>query len=78
MTTRTFKQRGQAYGSSPVTISAKIDGVEVFNGSVSTLDEPVQTTGFNPDEPYGTDLFTWTNDLDFAIMMLRLNIDRIF
>jgi hypothetical protein len=37
MTIRTFKLYGQAYKSAlPVTIVAKIDGVEVFNGLAST------------------------------------------
>lgn len=64
MTIRTFKQLGQAYGSSPVQIIAKIDGIEVFNGVVSALDEPV------PMMPTATPiesqvLFTWTTDVAF-------------
>lgn len=65
MTTRTFKQQGQAYGSLPVAIVAKIDGVEVFNGTVPTLDEPYQLTGTDPVPP-GGDLFSWTDDLAFS------------
>jgi hypothetical protein len=64
MTIRTFKQFGQAYGSSPVQIIAKIDGTEVFNGTVTALDQPV------PIMPLETTiesqvLFTWTADLAF-------------
>jgi hypothetical protein len=69
MTIRTFKQRGQAFGSSPVTIIAKIDGVEVVNGVVPTLNVPYQITGFDPDADssmLGEELFTWTNDTAFS------------
>jgi len=69
MTTRTFKQRGQAYGSLPVTIVAKIDGVEVFNGQLPTLNQPYQLTGFDPDVDsfaLGTELFSWTADVTFG------------
>ena len=68
MTTRTFKQQGLAYGSSPVTLVAKVDGVEVFNGTVATLNEPIPITPVDglvySTEP--SDLFTFTDDADFA------------
>ena len=66
MTTRIFKQQGLAYGSSPVSLVAKIDGVEVFNGPVPTLNAPI------PDLPevgyttHGVDLFTFDGDVAFA------------
>jgi hypothetical protein len=64
MTIRTFKQLGQAYGSSPVQIIAKIDDVEVFNGVVSALDEPVPM--LPTDTPIvSQELFSWTADVDF-------------
>ena len=69
MTTRTFKQRGQAYGNLPVTIVAKIDGVEVFNGQVPTLNAPYQLTGFESDIDsliLGEELFSWTDDVAFS------------
>lgn len=69
MTIRTFKQRGQAYGSSPVTIVAKIDGVEVANGPVTTLNTRYQLTGFDPDTNFqelGDELFSWTDDAAFS------------
>jgi hypothetical protein len=68
MTTRTFKQQGLAYSSSPVTIVAKVDGVEVFSGAVATLNEPIPTVP-TPDYVYNTtpiDLFTFTENADFA------------
>ena len=63
MTTRTFNQQGQAYGSNPVQLAVKLDQVVVFNGTIPTLDIPV------PD-PSTVDtvsnLFSWTNDVSFA------------
>jgi len=68
MTTRTFKQQGLAYGSSPVTLVAKIDGVEVFNGTVATLNEPVPSVPVDglmySTAPVG--LFTFTDDVAFS------------
>ena len=69
MTIRTFKQRGQAHGSLPVTIAAKIDGVEVFNGVVSTLNTAYQLTGFDQEVDclsLGDELFSWTDDATFS------------
>jgi hypothetical protein len=36
-TTRTLQFFGQAYGDTPVTLVASIDGTELFNGTVSTI-----------------------------------------
>jgi hypothetical protein len=69
MTIRTFKQRGQAHGILPVTVAAKIDGVEVFNGVVPTLNTPYQITGFDQDVDcftLGDELFSWTDDASFS------------
>ena len=69
MTIRTFKQRGQAHGSSPVTIAAKINGVEVFNGVVPTLNTAYQLTGFDQEVDclsLGDELFSWTDDTTFS------------
>jgi hypothetical protein len=63
MTTRTFKQFGQGYGSTPATIVATIDGVQVFNGPVNTVDEPLP---LGPVTNPGSEIFTWTNTVDFA------------
>lgn len=64
MTIRTFKQLGQAYGSSPVQIIAKIDGIEVFNGTVPALDQPVPMMPI--EAPIESQvLFTWTTDVAF-------------
>jgi len=65
MTTRNFKQCGQAYGPTPASITATINGTVVFSGPVSTLDIPIP---IRPDPSSGADptIFTWTNSLDFT------------
>ena len=65
MSTRTFKQYGLAYGSSPTTITAKIDGVEVFSGQVTTVDQPLPTFP-NPNFNIENTLFSWTKDSSFS------------
>lgn len=67
MTLRTYKQLGQAYGSNPVTLVAKLDGVEVFNGTLTTLDQPLPSmpiakTGLG----WGSLLFSWTEDIAYS------------
>ena len=64
MSTRTFKQLGQGYGSLPTTLVAKIDGVEVFSGEVTTINQPFPTI---PDLSLKIDnsLFSWTKTTDF-------------
>ena len=65
MTTRTFKQLGQGYGSSNATITAKINGATVFSGIVPTANQRLPGSPSGTDDTYPT-LFTWTNDVDFA------------
>jgi len=64
MTTRTFKQMGQGYGSSNATITAKINGATVFSGIVPTANQRLPGSPSGTDDTYPT-LFTWTNDVDF-------------
>jgi len=64
MTTRTFKQMGQGYGSSNATITAKINGATVFSGIVPTANQRLPSSPSGTDDTYPT-LFTWTNDVDF-------------
>jgi hypothetical protein len=69
MTTRTFKQCGQAYGSTPASITATIDSTVVFSGPVSTLDQPLPILPELPESSANVSLptlFTWTNTVDFA------------
>ena len=65
MSTRIFKQLGQAYGAIPATIVAKIDGVEVFSGEAPTLNQPLPS--LPSDAPVVTNvLFSWTKDTGFS------------
>ena len=66
MTTRTFKQCGQAYGSTPASITATINGTEVFSGPVPTVDQPLPTLPELSANVSLPTLFTWTNTVDFA------------
>jgi len=63
MTTRTFRQFGQAYGATPASITASIGGSVVFSGAISTADQPVPSSqvGISASE-----LFSWTNTVDYA------------
>lgn len=62
MTTRTFIQRGKAYGAVPCTIIAKIDNAVVYEGPVTTVDESLPTQAWIQAN---TDLFSWTSTVDF-------------
>lgn len=55
---RIFKQLGQGYGSSTVSITAQIDGNTVFSGSVPTAD--TLPPGVDPSTELGQDCFNWT------------------
>lgn len=41
MATRKILFLGSGFGSTPATVTASIDGVEIFNGPVTTLDQPI-------------------------------------
>lgn len=62
---RTFTQRGQAYGSVPTSIVAKIDNVVVFSGAVDTVNAPMPPLP-NDELDVGTNLFTWQKPVDFS------------
>jgi hypothetical protein len=62
MTTRTFIQRGKAYGAVPCIITAKIDNTIVYEGPVTTVDESISG---NPSTTDLLDLFSWTKTVDF-------------
>lgn len=65
MTMRTIKQQGQLYGLGPATVIAKIEGVEIFNGTLPTLNQPLPSL---PDSSPITviDLFSWGEEVSFA------------
>jgi hypothetical protein len=66
MTPRTFKQLGWAFGNEQLSLIATLDNAEIFNGPVPTgiiepdPDLPVVTW------PYGDELFTWTEDIEYV------------
>ena len=65
MTTRTFRQLGQGYGSNPCQITATLDGVTVYTGAVTTVDQPLPVL---PDTSLviSNILYTFTRDAHFA------------
>jgi hypothetical protein len=65
MTTRNFKQCGQAYGATPASITATIDGTVVYTGSVPTIDQPVPVRPDPAANIATPEIFTWTNTVDF-------------
>jgi hypothetical protein len=66
MTTRTFKQYGQGYGATAATIVVTLGGVEIFNGDIATLNQPVPDMPIVPGENLGVELYSWTSTLEFA------------
>jgi hypothetical protein len=75
MTTRTFKQLGQAYGSQTASITAKINNVVVYQGEVTTLNESFPALP-NLEITVNNELFTWTADVDFSgSQTMEISID---
>jgi hypothetical protein len=62
---RTFTQTGQAYGSVPCSITAKIDNVVVFSGPVATENTPIPFLP-NVELDVGVDIFSWQKPIDFS------------
>jgi len=60
MTMRTINTYGKGYGSTEVTITVTVDGIEIFSGPVSTTNGPI----VNPPDP-STVLFSWQEDITF-------------
>lgn len=65
MTTRTFKQMGVAFGTEDLEITAKVDNVVVYQGTVVTLNESMPKL---PNSSYSVtnELFSWTADVEFS------------
>jgi hypothetical protein len=61
MTVRTFKQQGAVYAptGSNVTLVAKIDGQEVFNGVVPASNNPYPVNNWTDEV---IDLFSWSDE----------------
>lgn len=61
---RTFKQTGQGYGASDVSITASIDGNVVYTGTINTTDGPLPAL---PDDAVnGVDLYSWIKASNFS------------
>ena len=56
---RDFRQLGMGYGVSPVSITASVNGSQVFSGTVPTLDQPVPGD-ITPVQPPQETCFSWT------------------
>ncbi len=63
MTTRTFIQEAAAYGATAVTVTASINGAQVFSGNVEPVGSAIPSD--QTAVPFAN-LFTWTNTVDFA------------
>jgi len=77
MPDKIITQRAQGYGNQPVTITVQIDGATVFNGTVSTLDEPPPAlpTFWTPE--LGVDSWSWTVDPAFqGTQTMTVSIDN--
>lgn len=61
---RTLKFYGKGFGSSPVSINVTANGNVIYNGEVSTVDEPFTSDWFPPDQY--NELFTTEIPVDFS------------
>jgi hypothetical protein len=53
---RTFKFYGLGYGNSPVTMTARINSTEIFSGTITTIDQPIDPWPYPTPEAVGTNL----------------------
>lgn len=75
MTIRTFIQQGRGYGEDPVNITAKINGVVVYQGAVDTIDQPLPPLP-TPFEGAEVTLFSWEEDIEFeGTVSLEITVD---
>jgi hypothetical protein len=65
MTSRTFQQHGQAYGTQQTTINVVLDGVSIYSGPVNTVNAPLPSL---PDPSYQVDnvLYSFERDTTFS------------
>lgn len=71
---RIFKQQGQGYGPSNVTVTAQIDGNTVFSGNVPTIDAPIP--GMDLGVQLGVTCFSWNEPDDFTgTRTLSISVD---
>jgi hypothetical protein len=76
MTTRTFQQLGLAFGAQTANITAKINDAVVYQGPVTTLNEPFPTLP-NINYIVTNELFSWTADVTSSgPLILEITIDQ--
>jgi hypothetical protein len=66
MTLRTFKQLGKAFGTEQLSLLATLDNVEIFNGPIPTGINESAPDLSKVTWPYGDELFTWTEDIEYV------------
>jgi hypothetical protein len=65
MTVRNFNQYALGFGPVPCQVVFQIDNNTVFNGTVSTLDEPIPSLP-NPEYMVDNAAWTWQDDVEFS------------
>jgi hypothetical protein len=65
MTVRLFRQHAQGYGSQPTNVTVKIDGVDIYSGSVSTINTPVPCLP-DSDVKINNVAWGWDDTAEFA------------
>lgn len=63
MANRTLQFYGIGYGSEPVTVTASLNGTEIFNNTISTINGPVNTT-----DPWNDTYAMFTADINSNII----------
>lgn len=69
MTDRIFQQYAQGFGSSPCQVICQIDGNTVFDGAVTTTNQPISDLVSNlPNLDYTLNnvAWTWTGNVEFS------------
>jgi hypothetical protein len=77
MANKVITQRAQGYGSTPVTVTVKIDGVTVLQGAVPTVDQPPPALPDSWTPELGVDSWSWTVDAGFdGTQTMTVNVDN--
>jgi len=77
MANKVITQRAQGYGSTPVTVTVKIDGVTVLQGAVPTVDQPPPALPDFWTPELGANSWSWTVDSGFnGTQTMTLNVDN--
>lgn len=63
MAIRTYTYLGQAYGTTPATVTVIVDGNTVYSGAVTTTDAPIPA--WDQRSTISNEMFSWTDDETF-------------